>query len=81
MKNVEQIIPTSINNDAQLSEDTITVTKSELLQLFRQFIQTELTIDLDVVDYFEKSVKVTASLKLEDKEITSSSDIIWLSGV
>jgi len=81
LKNVEQIIPTSINNDAQLSEDTITVTKSELLQLFRQFIQTELTIDLDVVDHFEKSVKVTASLKLEDKEITSSSDIIWLSGV
>ena len=59
-----------------MTEDTITVTKNELLQLFRQFIQTELTIDLDVYNY-DKSVKVTASLELEGKEISSKTENVY----
>lgn len=76
LKNVEQIIPTGINNDTQLSEDTITVTKNELLELFGQFIKNNLSVDISI-QHFSGSAEVRISLELEGKEISSKTENVY----
>lgn len=72
---VKQIIVDD-NSKAQTSDDTITVTKSELLELFNQFIETKLSVGLNIRPAGYSCAEVQISLEIDGKEISSNSSYI-----